>query len=85
MARRYAFGKGLTTNPSGITHLAVKHFETVLGSARARMDAADEEGREAIRKSTVAWEAAHNLVLIYTASGSIDLVRARSEEWLRLE
>lgn len=48
-------------------------------------EAEDEVERDAIRQTSVAWEAAHNLVLIYTASGSIDLVRARSEEWLRLD
>jgi general transcription factor 3C polypeptide 3 (transcription factor C subunit 4) len=44
----------------------------------------DYEEREYIRSSSLAWESAHNLVLIYTSSGSLDLVRSRSEEWLAL-
>lgn len=70
----------------GITHLAVKHFEAVLSSVRYRLlEAVDDEERDAIRSASVAWEAAHNLVLIYTASGSIALVRGVSEEWLGLD
>lgn len=43
-----------------------------------------EEDRQLVRRTSKAWEAAHNLVLIYAASGSIDLVQSRSEEWLAL-
>jgi hypothetical protein len=54
-------------------HLAVTHYERVLASVRKRMD--DEPTLE---------ESAHNLILIYTTSGSLDLVRRVSEEWLAL-
>lgn len=50
------------------------------------MDAAiDDEERQSIRQNSQAWEAAHNLVLVYTASGSVELVKLRAEEWLSLE
>jgi general transcription factor 3C polypeptide 3 (transcription factor C subunit 4) len=66
-------------------HLAVTHYERVLASVRKRMD--DEptlEDREMVRQNSLAWESAHNLILIYTTSGSLDLVRRVSEEWLAL-
>lgn len=69
----------------GVLHLAARHYERVLESVKQRMSVAyDAEERNVIRQGSQAWEAAHNLVLIYTASGSIELVRSRSEEWLAL-
>lgn len=66
-------------------HLAVTHYERVLTSVRARMDGEPTpEERELVRQSSLAWESAHNLVLIYTTSGSLDLVRRVSDEWLAL-
>jgi len=44
----------------------------------------DPEEREFIRQNSICWEVAHNLMLIYAASGSLDLVRATSDEWLAL-
>lgn len=70
---------------AGITHLAVTHFERVLKMVDGRMqNERDPEEREWIRTCSVAWEAAHNLVLIYTASGSLQLVREVSDKWLAL-
>ena len=62
------------------------HYERVLASVRNRMNevAEDEEEREYIRQNSICWEAAHNLMLIYAASGSLDLVRSTSDEWLAL-
>lgn len=66
-------------------HLAVSHYHRVLASVRKRMEAEDEPAeRESVRRHSLAWESAHNLVLIYTTSGSLDLVRSTSEEWLAL-
>lgn len=70
---------------AGVLHLAVKHYERVLDSVAKRMSAADDAGeRHAIRQNSQSWEAAHNLVLIYSASGSMDLVERRSADWLAL-
>jgi general transcription factor 3C polypeptide 3 (transcription factor C subunit 4) len=44
----------------------------------------DEDEREIIRQTSLCWEAAHNLMLIYAASGSLGLVRTISDEWLAL-
>lgn len=74
----------IATDHAGIAHLAVAHYERVLDSVRRRMEAAPVEEREDIRQNSMAWESAHNLVLIYSASGSLDLVRSRSDEWLAL-
>lgn len=66
-------------------HLAVTHYERVLASVRSRMDAEEwPEERERVRQHSIAWEAAHNLVLIFTTSGSLDLVRTISDEWLAI-
>lgn len=81
----FTCSEALTPLTLGITHLAVSHYERVLTSVRERMHETDDyEEREYIRSSSLAWESAHNLVLIYTSSGSLDLVRSRSEEWLAL-
>ncbi|KLT39056.1 TPR-like protein [Cutaneotrichosporon oleaginosum] len=79
----YNFGRSF--HGLGVMHLAVTHYERVLTSVRARMDAEETpEERELVRQGSLAWESAHNLCLIYTTSGSLDLVRRVSEEWLAL-
>ncbi|GMK54381.1 hypothetical protein CspeluHIS016_0109670 [Cutaneotrichosporon spelunceum] len=79
----YNFGRSF--HGLGVMHLAVTHYERVLTSVRSRMDAEPtNEDRELVRQSSLAWESAHNLVLIYTTSGSLDLVRRVSDEWLAL-
>ncbi|KAL1412045.1 transcription factor TFIIIC subunit tfc4 [Vanrija albida] len=69
----------------GISHLAVKHYETVLESVRSRVaDEEDAEEAKRLRDSSLGREAAHNLVLIYSSSASWELVQNVSDEWLAL-
>ncbi|WOO80159.1 Transcription factor tau subunit sfc4 [Vanrija pseudolonga] len=69
----------------GIVHLAVKHYETVLESVRSRVaEQDDEEEGKRLRDGSLGREAAHNLVLIYSASASWELVQVVSDEWLAL-
>ncbi|WVQ98069.1 hypothetical protein IAU59_005191 [Kwoniella sp. CBS 9459] len=65
----------------GVPHLAVEHYERVLSSVERRMDASDDP--EAIRDSSLAYEAAHNLMLLYATAGNNKLVREKSK-WLAI-
>ncbi|WVF69789.1 hypothetical protein IAT40_004568 [Kwoniella sp. CBS 6097] len=65
----------------GVPHLAVEHYERVLSSVERRM--ADSLDPEAIRSSSMAFEAAHNLMLLYATAGNQKLVREKSK-WLAI-
>ncbi|WVQ83249.1 hypothetical protein IAT38_005388 [Cryptococcus sp. DSM 104549] len=88
----YNFARGF--HSIGIYHLAAKHYEKVLESVEARMRAEEErvidendEGDyndpEAVRANSLAYEAAHNLMMIYATSGSTVLVK-RVSKWMAI-
>ncbi|ODO08005.1 hypothetical protein I350_03588 [Cryptococcus amylolentus CBS 6273] len=60
----------------GLSAFAVKHYEKVLEGVQSRMDECMEP--EAVRKASLAWEAAHNLMLLYASSGNMALVKEKS-------
>lgn len=89
---------------AGVAHLAVVHFERVLKSVKARMNASGDpevglaphrfrmvshrDHRlillwQEVRQSSLAYQAAHNLMLLYASSGNGELVQARSM-WLAI-
>jgi hypothetical protein len=71
------------------------HYEKVLEMVQKRMDAEEHEDvkevsyersradEKDIRRTSLACSAAHNLILLYTATGSMDLVKAKSL-WLAI-
>ena len=65
----------------GVAHLAVIHYERVLESVKARMESSPDP--HGVRRESLAMESAHNLMLLYTASGSFKLVKERSS-WLAI-
>ena len=93
------YNYGRSFHSIGVLHLAVVHYERVLDSVQKRMDAVEDEEvrngcpalvvpidvqtREEIRRRSVAWESAHNLMQVYAASGSMELVKARSK-WMAI-
>ncbi|EIW71252.1 hypothetical protein TREMEDRAFT_27203, partial [Tremella mesenterica DSM 1558] len=70
----YNFGRAF--HGIGIPHLAIVHYERVLDSIKKRMEQSDDP--EGIRKDSFAMESAHNLMLLYTSSGNIKLVKDKS-------
>ncbi|WWD21507.1 hypothetical protein CI109_105993 [Kwoniella shandongensis] len=75
------YNYGRSYHGIGVPHLAVVHYERVLESVQKRMDGYDDP--EAVRSSSLAYEAAHNLMLIYATSGNSELVREKSK-WLAI-
>ncbi|KAK4685298.1 general transcription factor 3C polypeptide 3 (transcription factor C subunit 4), partial [Tremellales sp. Uapishka_1] len=75
------YNYGRSFHSIGVLHLATVHYERVLASVRSRMDVSQDP--EEIRQTSLAFEAAHNLVLIYAAVDSTELVKQRSK-WLSL-
>ncbi|WVN89418.1 uncharacterized protein L203_104641 [Cryptococcus depauperatus CBS 7841] len=75
----YNFGRAFQA--IGVSHLAVRHYETVLSSIERRMQEVTEP--EILRKNSLAWEAAHNLMLLYAAAGNMKLLREKSR-WLAI-
>ncbi|KIY33595.1 general transcription factor 3C polypeptide 3 (transcription factor C subunit 4) [Cryptococcus gattii E566] len=75
----YNFGRAF--HSIGVPHFAVKHYEKVLDSVQQRMD--ESMFPEEVRKSSLAWEAAHNLMLLYSMAENMALVKEKSK-WLAI-
>ncbi|WRT64759.1 uncharacterized protein IL334_001693 [Kwoniella shivajii] len=75
------YNYGRSFHGIGVNHLAVNHYERVLDSIENRMKESDDP--EAIRGSSLAFEAAHNLILLYATSGNQKLVKEKSK-WLAI-
>lgn len=58
-------------------HEDVKEVRYLFGKSKQKADEKD------IRRTSLACSAAHNLILLYTATGSMDLVKAKSR-WLAI-
>ncbi|KAK8847416.1 hypothetical protein IAR55_005274 [Kwoniella newhampshirensis] len=75
------YNYGRSFHGIGVPHLAVVHYERVLESVKKRMDASEDS--EAVRTSSLAYEAGHNLMLLYATAGNTELVREKSI-WLAI-
>ncbi|OCF32590.1 hypothetical protein I317_00359 [Kwoniella heveanensis CBS 569] len=75
------YNYGRSFHGLGVPHLAVDHYERVLSSVEKRIEASEDP--EAIRSSSLAYEAAHNLMLLYATAGNNKLVREKSK-WLAI-
>ncbi|KAL7422288.1 transcription factor TFIIIC subunit tfc4 [Cryptotrichosporon argae] len=76
----YNFGRAFMS--LGVPHLAASHFERVLKSVHDRMEDGSDDP-DAVKGASHAFEAAHNLCIIYASVGSHELVRQRSQ-WLAI-
>nr|XP_019047149.1 hypothetical protein I302_03756 [Kwoniella bestiolae CBS 10118]OCF26079.1 hypothetical protein I302_03756 [Kwoniella bestiolae CBS 10118] len=75
------YNYGRSFHGIGINHLAVTHYERVLESVEQRMK--ESLNPDAIRQSSLAYQSAHNLILLYATSGNHKLVKEKSK-WLAL-
>ncbi|OCF58798.1 hypothetical protein L486_03288 [Kwoniella mangroviensis CBS 10435] len=75
------YNYGRSFHGIGINHLAVSHYERVLKSIEKRME--NSLDPDAIRSSSLAYQSAHNLILLYAISGNHKLIKEKSK-WLAI-
>ncbi|WWC86899.1 uncharacterized protein L201_001778 [Kwoniella dendrophila CBS 6074] len=75
------YNYGRSFHGIGINHLAITHYERVLKSVEKRMN--ESMDPEAIREKSLAYQSAHNLMLLYAISENQKLVKEKSK-WLAI-
>ncbi|WWC67957.1 uncharacterized protein I206_101876 [Kwoniella pini CBS 10737] len=75
------YNYGRSFHGIGINHLAINHYEKVLNSIEKRMN--QSMNSNIIRERSLAFQSAHNLILLYSTSGNFNLVKEKSK-WLSI-